>query len=443
LSPERAAAPPTAAAEGGPARAYTGLFALSCFFPYPALALGTKTGLQLSQALALAAAPVLAAAPAGRTFRALVVLLTPLYVSAFVNAMRVATPDPAVLPKEAVAATLAVCVLWPAAWLARHGRFRQALGMAAAATAAHALLGLYQAHSFEQGFFPLMGLYRNPSFKPMESWVDIYVRYIKRPCGLFPEPSAMSAAMGPWLVAVAGVLSDRQLARRLGVGVPERRLYAAALAAGMLLLSMSRSGATLIVMAAVVAVVAQGVRSLELPSGFVSLIVALVLSAGAGLGVTYLVMKVGSNLDARIESSWGLRAASIVAGLTGNTAPLDLAFGVGPGQSTAVVNRMLAGFPMPAEQGSMALWSLSVTYYMETGLAGALAMLLVAATAARAVWRSSARIVGAASAGVWVVGVTVTTSYMALSPIWLMLGALLVWDEIFPGAGAGARGVRP
>src|SRR4051794_13443147 len=76
-------------------------FALSCFFPYPALALGGNTGLQLSQALSLAAVPFLCGQAPGRGLRVLLALLSALYVSAFANLVGGEIPSVEVMPKEA------------------------------------------------------------------------------------------------------------------------------------------------------------------------------------------------------------------------------------------------------------------------------------------------------------------------------------------------------
>ena len=48
------------------ARVAARFFAVSCFFPYPALAIGGNNGLQLSQVLALAGVPLLCVRPPGR-----------------------------------------------------------------------------------------------------------------------------------------------------------------------------------------------------------------------------------------------------------------------------------------------------------------------------------------------------------------------------------------
>lgn len=420
-----------------------GLFTLACFLPYPAVAIGARTGLQISHVLMALAIPALLLRPPGRTLLALLLILGPVYLSGFVNAMRSATAEADVLPKEALATTLAVCALWPSAWLAERGRFRVALAAAAAATLLHAAVGLIQVESFSRNEFPFVVLYRNPSFKNMEAWADSYARYMKRPCGIFPEPSAMAAGLGPWLVVLAGL----SIAPAGGSGGPvsrrrDRRLFAAATAAGVLLLALSRSGAAPAIMAGVAFACLGQLRHRARALKPGALLGIGLLLAGALAAVAYIASTVGAGLDERVEASWGLRGLSIVTGLTANTEPLDLIFGVGPGQSTAVVRRLLSWCPLPVGQDDMAVWSLSVAYYMETGLIGAAAIGAVLLMAVRSVARSSAAALGLGALLAWVVGVAFATSYMPLSSVWLFLGALLNWDSIFP-AGARAEGVAP
>ena len=140
------------------------LFAFACFFPYPALAIGRTTGLQASQAAALAAIPFLVAGPPGRSFRATLLLLGPIFISTFLNHMFAFAdvPLPDVLVRESIAITLAVLVIWPADWLADRDLFREVLAAAGAAIVLHWLIGLLQLYSFSKDQFPLLFLYVNP-----------------------------------------------------------------------------------------------------------------------------------------------------------------------------------------------------------------------------------------------------------------------------------------
>ena len=54
--------------------------------------------------------------------------------------------------------------------------------------------------------------------------------------------------------------------------------------------------------------------------------------------------------------------------------------------------------------------------------------------------RSSAVLLGLGALATWLVGVMATTSYMHLSAIWLFLGAMLNWDQLFPPRRHPSRG---
>src|SRR5262249_47179388 len=103
-----------------------------------------------------------------------------------------------------------------------------------------------------------------------------------------------------------------------------------------------------------------------------------------------------------------------------------------PGQSGPIIRRQLAGVPIPDDEGELAIFSLTVCYYMETGLVGGMAMLAVLGMAVRSILRSSALVLGLCTLGTWLGSVAATTRYMALSAICLCRGTLIVWDRLFP-----------
>ncbi|HKM55856.1 MAG TPA: hypothetical protein VJY33_20795, partial [Isosphaeraceae bacterium] len=376
------------------------LFAFACFFPYPALAIGRNTGLQVSQVVALAAIPFLVARPPGRSFRAILLLLGPVFVSMFLNHMFVDVPSPDVLVKQSIGLALAVLVIWPADWLADRDLFREVLAAAGAAIVLHSLIGLLQLYSFSKDEFPLLFLYVNPSFLSMEEWglegvqgANAYALYVKRPCGLFPEPSAMAASLGPWTVLLAGLLLNPGLRRRLGW----RRAWPVIppVACGCLLLAISQSGFTFTLVAALLVICAGEVwRMVHAPRPSQLVMVALVLLSVASV-INYAISQLGSGrLEGRVDYSWGLRAYSIRMGLTLNHSDLlNVAVGVGPGQPDIMSH--WEGPPIPKGQAAnMAIWSLAVGYYAETGLLGAAALLAVLAMAVGAIARSSAVLLG-------------------------------------------------
>lgn len=414
---------------GAWARVFARFFAGSCFFPYPALAIGANNGLQVSQALALAGVPLLLMRAPGRPFRALLILLTPIYISVLMNVMLGDAPSISVLPKEAISLSLAMLVLWPSEWLVERPLVPDLFTAAAVAIMIHALIGLIQVYSFTKDEFPLLFLYKNPSFRSLQEWSPVYARYIKRPCGVFPEPSAMAASLGPWLVLLTGLLLDPAQAKRLGWRTGRAAI---AVGGGFLLVALSRSGCTFAVMAAVLALCAARFRGQIASFGVGKLLtMGLVLAAVIGV-LAYALSSLSHGYEDRMASSWGIRGASIQAGLTSNVELTSFTFGVGPGQSPPIISRALAGIPLPEDEGSLAIFSLIVCYYMETGLLGALAMFAVLVMVLRSLARSSALLLGLCTLGTWLVGVGATTSYMALSAIWLCLGVLLCWDQLFP-----------
>jgi hypothetical protein len=245
----------------------------------------------------------------------------------------------------------------------------------------------------------------------------------------------MGAALGPWLVLLSGLLLDPRLGR--GLGWRGGKLAAPALSAGLILLALSRSGSAFPTMGAVFVVWATTTlgrrdRDRARRPGFGRLLVPPLVLVGVVSAAGYGAYQLSQGLDDRIESSWGLRALSIQEGLTANTELLGLMFGVGPGQSTPVLRRHLAWVPLPEDQDELAVFSLAVAFYMEDGLLGLAALLAVLAMVVTAIVRSSAVVLGLAALGTWLLGVAVVTSYMPLSAIWLFLGALLSWDDLFP-----------
>src|SRR5690606_25938625 len=66
----------------------------------------------------------------------------------------------------------------------------------------------------------------------------------------------------------------------------------------------------------------------------------------------------------------------------------------------------------------------------ETGLVGAICVTCIGVLLHRAWRRSHHSYAFAAFAGVWIVGILVTTSYFSLLPIWVALAWLTVWPEV-------------
>jgi hypothetical protein len=83
-----------------------------------------------------------------------------------------------------------------------------------------------------------------------------------------------------------------------------------------------------------------------------------------------------------------------------------------------------------------------VRYVQEMGLLGAVALALTLIIVLRAIVRSSARLVGFSCLLAWLAGVILTTSYLPMLPLWLLLGVLLNWDRLFE-VRASEKGLGP
>jgi hypothetical protein len=412
------------------------LFAFICFFPNPGLPIGTNTGLQAAQIVVLLSLSVvlILGLPKRQTLTVLLLIL-PLLLSGLLVVVTDRAISNEVVFNSVVAGGLVIVVLLPAGKMVHERYTVPLLSGVAWAIVLHAVVGFYQAYRFAQDEAPLVGLYQNPSFTNfIDNDPELYALYVKRPFGLFPEPSAMTASIGPWLILIAGLLLYPKLRQGMTRGTLAQLLLA--VICGVSLILISRSGFAIWLLAGLVLVMLPYLKDrllrLYRPESLIVLM-ALVL-VGATL-VTLSFTLLGSRLDIQENSSWSARLASIGWGFTFlGTSLSNMLYGVGPGQSNLMLLSS-GSFDLPAASfGGLAVtavWSVVLTYILETGLLGALALVLILIMILQAIARSSARLVGFSCLAVWLAGVVFTTSYLPLLPIWLFLGVLLGWNRIF------------
>jgi hypothetical protein len=128
------------------------------------------------------------------------------------------------------------------------------------------------------------------------------------------------------------------------------------------------------------------------------------------------------------NDSWADRANSLVLGfqLLVSGGGASVIFGLGIGQTADMLWNLT---------GLEAVWSVLLTYVYETGLVGAMVISWIG-WHLFGHWRATRpKMVYAMVAGVWLVGITLTTSYQQLLPLWLFLGWLTVWPEVCAGPG--------
>ena len=413
-----------------------GLVAFLLFFPNPGLAIGNTAGLQLGQVLAALTVPfLLLTARARKEMAAAVMLILPLLVSACVWIISGTAEDQGLIGKSVTLQILALAPLPFAGIAIRRGLIRPIVLGAAFALLVHSGFALHQFVAFRNGEFPFLFLFQNPSFlQPTEA----YALWVRRITGLFPEPSALAAACGPWIVLIAGLLTDTRLFAALQLR--RRAITAAALLLGIAVILISGSGYAILLFGLVGAV---GVLPVVLAHRRVSkmqVVLGVMLVASAGV----LYWFGSETLQSRVQDvdslSWGPRLRSMMLGLSALLeTPQQMLFGVGPGLSfkwMGTAATTAAGF---GDAEILAVWSIHVRYISETGLLGLAGIVISTGVLMTTVSRSSQRLLGWTCLAAWLISGWITTSYFDLEPIWLFMGVLLSWDHLFPRAAASVR----
>ena len=407
-----------------PAGLFCASFAFFCFLPYPAYAVGNASAVQIGNVFVLLLGiPALLVSWRRRPYWVFPLLLAPACVSALKAA--VAGHDELDLTLKALTVWgLSTMTVLAAQLCAPRYALQMLIGVSAACVL-HAAVGLLQMHAFSSGEFPLVGLYVNPSFLSVQDNATIIARYIQRPFGLFPEPSAMSASLAPWVLILLA-LSFGLLRLREPVSANHRVLFGAAALAGLGLIIVSRSGHAAPTCLAVVGLVAAWLaRARATVRTFLAVAVVFALFLPA---VLFLAARsVGDRLGGKTafgNSSWGERADSLASGfrlMTDSGLATNL-FGTGVG---------LMSPALKDTAGLDAVFSVLLTYVFETGVLGALAVAVVGFALLRTWAASGYGLTFVLVGGVWLVGVTVITSYEQLLPVWMVLAWLTVWHEVF------------
>lgn len=390
-----------------------------CMMPYPAIPVGGYSAIQMGNIITLLMClPLVAVAWQARPFWLYLMILTPLCISS----LRVALSgdgDVGQCLRSIDVWAISCLTMVVAQWYTPRHALALLTGIAVA-TLVHAAVGAWQAYAFMSGEFPMIGLYVNPSFLSVQDNAEIIARYTQRPFGMFPEPSAMSSSLCPWILfwfaQMLGLVQLRHTPARW-----QRALFGMAAVSGLGLVILSRSGHATVTLAAILFFALVWLLRCK---ATVQTYLKLILLFGIALPmVVWLAMMALSDRTSLENGSWRDRLDSMIVGMEllsrGNWK--TIVFGLGPGLSSPAIQQ-LTGFE--------AVWSVSLTYIYETGLLGTVAAIAVGLFLLR-IWHSVRYAWAfAVIAGVWLVGITITTSYEQLLSLWLTLGWLTVWPEI-------------
>lgn len=411
------------------------LLGFFCFLPYPAISAGNNSAIQIGTLITLAMLPpIFMTSWRRQPFYLFPLLLLPLCTSAVKIAVLQQSGLDSSL-KTLISSAIPYLTLLPAVFYAPKWSLQIMTGIAVA-TVLHVLVGCWQEYVFLRGGeFPLLFLYVNPSFLSVAEQARDFVLYEQRPFGLFPEPSAMSSSLAPWVLIWiaqwAGLI--RFVAKPSRV---QRFWFGLAAMSGLALIITSRSGHAMVTLGAVLVFgLAWVAKARANPRNLLALVAVFGLVLPLAVWLTVLALSDRMGQATGMNQSWQDRSQSLVYGcklwLEGGLS--SIVFGIGIGRSAPALSNQFA---------LDAVWSVLLTYLYETGMIGGAVIAWIGICLAR-VWKSCRfNLVFAAVALVWLVGITLTTSYGQLLPIWLTLGFMLVWPKVFAGASGSQSDAR-
>jgi hypothetical protein len=394
------------------------VFVFLCFFPYPALSIGQTTGLQLGLLfLLLLSPPLMVRRISSKYFYIFMLLTLPVLLSLSIHLISGSYVSDAIMIKSSVSYALVAIFIFLSGFIMKGALMETIINAVSYAIMVHFLVGLLQMLSFIKGSeFPFLFLYHtNPSFTslPTANDVYVYVNYVKRPFGIFPEPSAMSASIGPWILMMLYICFSvkPELGRKTKV------IMSFATFGGLILVFLSKSGYIYgLIFSLLLLLMLFIIRNQNFKSSIKLISIVFILSAFVISALFIFRLPYFSRLDFIQNSSWQSRLRSLQAGFKFIlTDPMSLLFGVGPGQSFLIFKR------------EFTISSVLVNYVTENGIIGLISFLgiliiLIVSSAER-----SFKIVLIFS---WLFGIVFTTSYPLLLPLWLFPSILLSWRNI-------------
>jgi len=374
------------------------------FFPYPAVVnIGNTLGIQMSDVLVVIIVvltlPMILQA---RSAQAFAILVLPIVISLGALAFLNEPGDVGLGLRVSIGAAFSLLILPASGSLMRHARLEWLITPVSTAILIHTMVGLWQYRAFAQGTFPLLGIFQNTSFHNLQDISTTYALYVARPFGLFPEPSAMAAALGPWILFL--------LWYGLRQGARGRTKALVAAAAGTLLILLSQSVYAIFLLPCALVLLILHRRTSQRRISVLELLAWIV----AGFGSFLFPILSAGRLSFSTNGSAQGRATSLIEGvmLPFNSIGTVL-FGVGPGQSA---NALAA-----QNNGVAAIYSVVVSVFAEGGFIALVAMICVWLMCLRGRPPGYRYVLLFA----WVAGIGFTTSYISLDPIWLFLAMML------------------
>jgi hypothetical protein len=401
---------------------FAAAFAFLCFFPYPAISVGNNSALQIGNVATLLAL-LCTSASLWQSVGPVAALLVMMPMVSTLKVLVIDNADASVCFKQTAVSAISLLTLLAVQLHAPRHALAMLVGVAFAILV-HVAVGLLQLYSFSSGVFPLAEIYVNPSFLSVQDNAQTIARWIQRPFGLFPEPSAMSCSLAPFVLFFAAVGLD-VIRMKNPPTRWQRALFASAAAGGLGLIIVSRSGHAVPTVAAMALLMILWTVRARATAKTYSLLLSLFCVA-LPLVLVFAISALSSRVAGGSElgnDSWEERTNSLLIGfrLWSDHGLATVLLGMGPGITSAAVNDV---------SGIAAVFSILFAYVYDTGLLGLTALIWVGHRMFLS-WRQAQwSIAFFLIAIVWTIGVSVTTSYSQLLPIWVALGLLSCWNEI-------------
>ena len=376
------------------------------FLPYFAIPVGENTNVPISSIVALLIAPKSLAMP--RLFVGIQSLLmgAPL-VAAF-----------AVLLASGESANIAPLVTWvlyampfSAMAVIAFGNPRALVAPLRVFLVFSASFALVQKFLFiDKGTLPFISYYRMPGYASVESNLPTILTYIKRPFGLFPEPSFLAGSLALATLSLIAVV--------YAVGEGVRRLDVYICLLSILVIYLSKSGSAIptcvLILVALYWPRTAGLRRLT--------VICIASATGLFVGASILLERNSVN-----NWSWADRATSLVGAFRFMFAdPIRMLVGVGRGESAALFQS--GDIPLSGLAYSHVLsdiYSVTGRVIFENGVVfGGSAMVALCVFIFLGSRELAGRVVAWSFLAGWLVVGTITTSYDSAAWIWAMPGIL-------------------
>ena len=401
----------------------SGLFGFWCMNPYPAFNFGNNTAITVGNILtALSMVFLFGHSWRNKPYFLYAILMVPLW-TATINCAMGGNGDAMMCVKVDIMRTIAYATLLTAQYVFPIYSLELLVGVAIACIL-HFIVGMCQLNSFATGEFPFAWLYNNKSFLSVQDMTKTIARYIQRPFGIFPEPSAMSSSLAPFVILWFGEMCGLVRFKRNPSNF-QRILFSCGMLGSLMLIIISRSGHTAVTLLPIAIFSLLWLKNCKFTSKHITVLMLglVVVSIVGYMGYEALSDRLGGKSEVG-NSSWEERSSSLIAGyeMVESNGLSCMIFGIGPGNTSPLLR------PMAQLE---AVWSVILTYVYETGLVVGLGAVLWVAGYVINVWRKTKyNIVLGSIIWVWFIGTLLTTSYDQLQPIWLALGLMTVWRSV-------------